>query len=49
MQWTESTDRMPNPDAQGQVLIYTGGDDFNGERVFHEKAEMLSVEHGYTG
>ena len=43
MQWIKLTDRMPNPDMHGRVLIYTEGYDFNGEQVFDVKAETLNV------
>lgn len=39
MQWIKLTDRMPNPDEHGRVLIYTEGYDFNGEQVFDVKTE----------
>ena len=42
MQWIKLTDRMPNPDEHGRVLIYTEGYDFNGEQVFDVKAETLN-------
>lgn len=42
MQWIKLTDRMPNPDEHGRVLIYTDGHDFNGEQVFDVKVEMLN-------
>lgn len=31
MHWIKLTDRIPNPDEHGRVLIYTEGYDFNGE------------------
>jgi hypothetical protein len=40
MQWIKLTDRMPNPDEHGRVLIYTEGYDFNGEQVFEVKAAL---------
>ena len=42
MQWIKLTDRMPNPDEHGRVLIYTEGHDFNGEQVFDVQAETLN-------
>lgn len=48
MQWIKLTDRMPNPDEHGRVLIYTEGYDFNGEQVFDVKAETLN-ECFYVG
>ena len=42
MEWIKLTDRMPNPDEHGRVLIYTEGYDFNGEQVFDVKAETLN-------
>ena len=42
MQWIKLSDRMPNPDKHGRVLIYTEGYDFNGEQVFDVKAETLN-------
>lgn len=42
MQWIKLTDRMPNPDEHGRVLIFTEGYDFNGEQVFDVKAETLN-------
>lgn len=42
MQWIKLTDRMPNPDEHGRVLIYTEGYDFNGQQVFDVKAETLN-------
>ncbi len=42
MQWIKLTERMPNPDEHGRVLIYTEGYDFNGEQVFDVKAETLN-------
>ena len=42
MQWIKLTDRMPNPDEHGRVLIYTEGHDFNGEQVFDVQAETLT-------
>jgi hypothetical protein len=42
MQWIKLTDRMPNPDEHGRVLVYTEGYDFNGEQVFDVKAETLN-------
>lgn len=42
MQWIKLTDRMPNPDEHGRVLIFTEDYDFNGEQVFDVKAETLN-------
>jgi hypothetical protein len=42
MQWIKLTDRMPNLDEHGRVLVYTEGYDFNGEQVFDVKAETLN-------
>jgi len=42
MEWIKLTDRMPNPDEHGRVLIYTEDHDFNGEQVFDVKAEALN-------
>lgn len=42
MQWIKLTDRMPNPDEHGRMLIYTEGHDFNGEQVFDVQAETLN-------
>lgn len=42
MQWIKLTDRMPNPDEHGRVLVYTEDHDFNGEQVFDVKAETLN-------
>lgn len=42
LQWIKLTDRMPNPDEHGRVLIFTAGYDFNGEQVFDVKAETLN-------
>lgn len=42
MHWIKLTDRMPNPDEHGRVLVFTEGYNFNGEQVFDVKAEALN-------
>ncbi len=41
-EWIKLTNRMPSPDEHDRVLIYTEGQDFNGEQVFDVMAETLN-------
>lgn len=43
--WIRLTDRMPNPEEHGRVLIYTEGYDFGGEQVFDVRAETLNESY----
>lgn len=41
MDWTKLTHRLPDPDEQRRVLVYTEDVDFGGEQVFDMKTDDL--------